>query len=165
LPTSKYQAVETQDSKLAHRDLKPMNILINEDTNELQVCDFGSAKKICPGEVNVCYICSRYYRAPELMFGFNDYSTEIDMWSFGCILVEMLTTDTLFCGESTLDQIIEVIKVIGTPSQDYLEKSVEFRNLKIPHMKPHSWKAVLKRYDPEPQLLDLIAKVLVFDKS
>ena len=49
----------------------------------LKICDFGSAKRLVAGEPNVAYICSRYYRAPELIFGATDYSCGIDVWSIG----------------------------------------------------------------------------------
>ena len=59
---------------ICHRDVKPSNILINPQTHELKLCDFGSAKRIVKGKPNVSYICSRYYRAPELIFGASDYT-------------------------------------------------------------------------------------------
>ena len=68
---------------LIHRDLKPQNILIDTSTNRVYLADFGSAKKIMENECNVAYICSRYYRAPELIFGNTDYTNSIDVWSFG----------------------------------------------------------------------------------
>lgn len=43
-----------------------------------------------PGEPNISYICSRYYRAPELIFGATEYTTAIDMWSAGCVMAELL---------------------------------------------------------------------------
>ena len=49
----------------------------------MKLCDFGSAKMLVKGETNIAYICSRYYRAPELIFGATDYTTAIDTWSFG----------------------------------------------------------------------------------
>ena len=42
------------------------------------------------GEPNISYICSRYYRAPELIFGATEYTTAIDIWSAGCVLAELL---------------------------------------------------------------------------
>src|SRR5262245_29755847 len=51
---------------ICHRDIKPQNLLIDPDTLMLKLCDFGSAKMLVKGEPNVAYICSRYYRAPEL---------------------------------------------------------------------------------------------------
>jgi serine/threonine protein kinase len=59
-------------------------------THQLKLCDFGSAKRISKGEENVSYICSRYYRAPELIFGASDYTPAIDVWSTGCVISELL---------------------------------------------------------------------------
>jgi len=63
---------------VCHRDIKPQNLLVDPATHVLKLCDFGSAKQLVLGEPNVSYICSRYYRAPELIFGATDYSTQID---------------------------------------------------------------------------------------
>lgn len=69
---------------VCHRDIKPQNLLVDPDTAVLKLCDFGSAKQLVRGEPNVSYICSRYYRAPELIFGATDYTSSIDVWSAGC---------------------------------------------------------------------------------
>ncbi|KAF4404166.1 hypothetical protein G4B88_014622, partial [Cannabis sativa] len=66
---------------ICHRDIKPQNLLVNPHTHQLKLCDFGSAKVLVKGEPNVYYICSRYYRAPELIFGATEYTTAIDMKS------------------------------------------------------------------------------------
>lgn len=70
------------------------------------------------GEPNISYICSRYYRAPELIFGATDYTTAIDVWSVGCVVAELLLGQPLFPGESGVDQLVEIIKVLGTPSRE-----------------------------------------------
>ena len=62
---------------ICHRDIKPQNLLLNPATGVLKLCDFGSAKILVPREPNVSYICSRYYRAPELIFGATNYTTNI----------------------------------------------------------------------------------------
>jgi glycogen synthase kinase 3 beta len=62
---------------ICHRDIKPQNLLLNPATGVLKLCDFGSAKILVAGEPNVSYICSRYYRAPELIFGATNYTTNI----------------------------------------------------------------------------------------
>jgi serine/threonine protein kinase len=62
---------------ICHRDIKPQNLLLDPSTGILKLCDFGSAKHLVRGEPNVSYICSRYYRAPELIFGAIDYTTKI----------------------------------------------------------------------------------------
>lgn len=74
---------------ICHRDIKPQNLLIDPLTGILKLCDFGSAKILNPTEPNVSYICSRYYRAPELIFGARNYTTKIDIWSAGCVVAEM----------------------------------------------------------------------------
>lgn len=62
---------------ICHRDIKPQNLLLDPETAVLKLCDFGSAKQLLQGEPNVSYICSRYYRAPELIFGAINYTTKI----------------------------------------------------------------------------------------
>lgn len=53
---------------------------------------YSSTKKLyqVKGESNISYICSRYYRAPELIFGATEYTASIDIWSAGCVLDELL---------------------------------------------------------------------------
>ena len=75
---------------ICHRDIKPQNILVDTSSHVLKICDFGSAKQLIKGEPNVSYICSRYYRAPELIFGNSNYSTYIDVWSVGCVIAEIM---------------------------------------------------------------------------
>jgi glycogen synthase kinase 3 beta len=62
---------------ICHRDIKPQNLLLDPSTGILKLCDFGSAKILVENEPNVSYICSRYYRAPELIFGATNYTTKI----------------------------------------------------------------------------------------
>jgi glycogen synthase kinase 3 beta len=64
---------------ICHRDIKPQNLLLDPSTGVLKLCDFGSAKILVENEPNVSYICSRYYRAPELIFGATNYTTKIGM--------------------------------------------------------------------------------------
>ncbi|TYJ96286.1 shaggy-related protein kinase kappa isoform X1 [Cucumis melo var. makuwa] len=99
---------------ICHRDIKPQNLLVNPHTHQLKLCDFGSAKVLVKGEPNVSYICSRYYRAPELIFGATEYTTAIDIWSTGCVMAELLLGKPLFPGESGVDQLVEIIKLGNT---------------------------------------------------
>lgn len=105
-----------QEKGIAHRDIKPHNILVNERDWKVVLCDFGSAKMLVQGQENIAYICSRCYRAPELILGNPIYSTKIDVWSTACILVEMVTGEPIFKSNSNMEQFIEIIKVLGTPS-------------------------------------------------
>ena len=103
---------------VCHRDIKPHNVLVDSATNKLVMCDFGSAKKLIKGEPNISYICSRCYRAPELIFGATEYNNQIDVWSTACVIAEMINGEVLFAGESAVDQLVEIIKVLGAPSKE-----------------------------------------------
>lgn len=69
---------------ICHRDIKPQNLLLDPNSGILKLCDFGSAKMLVKGEPNVSYICSRYYRAPELIFGSTTYTSAIGTISMQC---------------------------------------------------------------------------------
>lgn len=73
---------------VCHRDIKPQNILVDSESHVIKLCDFGSAKKLQKDETNISYICSRYYRAPELIFGATDYNFCIDVWSLGIVYIK-----------------------------------------------------------------------------
>jgi len=82
--------------QIAHRDIKPHNMLIDPNTQQMKLCDFGSAKKLNSKEASVSYISTRYYRAPELLLGSTDYGVEIDLWAAGCVMAEMLRSGRIF---------------------------------------------------------------------
>merc|ERR1712178_453964 len=134
---------------ICHRDIKPQNLLVNPETHELKLCDFGSAKQLVKSEPNVSYICSRYYRAPELIFGATDYTCCIDVWSAGCVLAELLLGVPLFPGESGVDQLVEIIKVLGTPTLDEIQSmNQNYSEYKFPQVKPHPWAKVFRPRTP-----------------
>ncbi|KRW98590.1 Protein kinase-like domain [Pseudocohnilembus persalinus] len=152
-----------QSVGVCHRDIKPQNILVDEEKKTLKICDFGSAKKLIKGEPNVAYICSRYYRAPELIFGAQEYTTAIDVWSMGCVLAEMILTEPLFPGESAVDQLVEIIKILGTPTIEQVkEMNPKHTDFQFPIIKAHPWKKVFNNFKIDPQLLNLISKLLVY---
>jgi len=129
----------------------------------VKLCDFGSAKQLVHGEPNVAYICSRYYRAPELVFEATGYSCAIDTWSVGCVFAEMLLGFPLFPGNTSVDQLIEIIKVLGTPTKDEI-KAMHSNNtsFKFPLISPQSWTAIF--YNKQPvNAIDLVSKCLVYD--
>ncbi|KHJ98337.1 kinase domain protein [Oesophagostomum dentatum] len=96
---------------ICHRDIKPHNLLVNPEKGTLRICDFGSAKVMNKDDTNVSYICSRYYRAPELLFGAVSYTTKIDVWSAGTVMAELLLGKPLFPGDSAVDQLVEIMKI------------------------------------------------------
>ena len=66
----------------------------------MKICDFGSAKKYKAEDASVAYITSRYYRAPELIFGNMKYDYQIDIWSAGCVLAEIMLGQPIFEGQN-----------------------------------------------------------------
>lgn len=140
---------------ICHRDIKPQNLLLDPSTGVLKLCDFGSAKILVENEPNVSYICSRYYRAPELIFGATNYTTKIgkyrlskdmeglltfiaDVWSTGCVMAELMLGQPLFPGESGIDQLVEIIKVLGTPTREQIRTmNPNYMEHKFPQIKAH----------------------------
>lgn len=102
---------------ITHRDIKPQNILVDPNTEILKICDFGSAKTIKPGEESLSYICSRYYRAPELILGATIYTNAVDIWSIGCVFAEILLTGPLFKANKNSYMFEEFIKILGKPTE------------------------------------------------
>jgi len=151
---------------ICHRDIKPQNVLVNPANHHLKLCDFGSAKKLVKGEPNISYICSRYYRAPELIFGATDYTNAIDVWSTGCVIAEMVTTQPLFPGESASDQLVEIIKILGTPTRpQILEMNPEYNEFKFPMIKAIPWQKIFKNKNMPDDYIDLISKLLVYEPN
>lgn len=146
-----------------HRDIKPQNLLVNPESHTLKICDFGSAKRLIKGEVNVSYICSRYYRAPELIFGATDYTSAIDVWSVGCVVAELLVGQPLFPGESGVDQLVEIIKVLGTPTKEQIHSmNPSYSEFKFPAIRQQTWSKVFRSRTPK-EAVDLISHLLVYN--
>jgi len=146
---------------ICHRDIKPQNLLLDPNSGILKLCDFGSAKILVENEPNVSYICSRYYRAPELIFGATNYTTKIDVWSTGCVMAELMLGQPLFPGESGIDQLVEIIKVLGTPTRDQIRTmNPNYMEHKFPQIKPHPFNKVFRKADPNA--IDLISKLLEY---
>ena len=87
---------------IAHRDIKPSNLLVDSQSSLLKLCDFGAAKRLIPNDASVSYMCSRYYRAPELILGSTSYTVSIDIWSAACVLTEFYSGVPLFKGRSSV---------------------------------------------------------------
>ncbi|CCH58566.1 hypothetical protein TBLA_0A07770 [Henningerozyma blattae CBS 6284] len=105
---------------ICHRDIKPSNILVNPESGVLKICDFGSAKRLEPDAPSISYICSRFYRAPELILGCTNYTTQIDIWGLGCVIGEMLLGQAVFQGQEPLLQFREISKLLGPPAKKFI---------------------------------------------
>lgn len=105
---------------ICHRDIKPSNILVDPKTGVLKICDFGSAKRLEPNQPSISYICSRFYRAPELILGSTQYTTQVDIWGLGCVIGEMLIGRAIFQGQDPLLQLREIAKLLGPPDKKFI---------------------------------------------
>ncbi|GKV37281.1 hypothetical protein SLEP1_g45329 [Rubroshorea leprosula] len=150
---------------VCHRDIKPQNILVNPHTHQVKLCDFGSAKVLVKGEPNISYICTRSYRAPELIFGATEYTTAIDIWSAGCVLAELLLGQPLFAGESAVDQLAEIIKVLGTPTREEIKcMNPNYTEFKFLQIKAHPWQKIFNKRTP-PEAVDLVSRLLQYSPN
>ncbi|KAF3948379.1 hypothetical protein CMV_025617 [Castanea mollissima] len=117
------------------------------------------------GEANISYICSRFYRAPELIFGATEYTTSIDIWSAGCVLAELLLGQPLFPGENAVDQLVEIIKVLGTPTREEIRcMNPNYTDFRFPQIKAHPWHKVFHKRMP-PEAIDLASRLLQYSPS
>ena len=123
---------------VVHRDIKPENLLINPD-HSLKLCDFGFARTVTAknrGDLTD-YVATRWYRAPELLLGDTGYGKSVDVWAIGCIMGELTDGQPLFPGESEIDQLYVIQKVMGPLTPDQTEmflRNPRFLGLKFPDM-------------------------------
>jgi serine/threonine protein kinase len=150
---------------VTHRDLKPENVLVDPETGDLKICDFGSAKQLRPDEGSTSYIASRYYRAPELILGSTHYTTAVDIWSAGCVVAELLTAGTpIFLGQTSRDQMCRIVRVIGPPMPDELRALQGTSTTRAFGTKFTSLRAVLPPHTPD-NLIDLLELIFVYDPA
>jgi serine/threonine protein kinase len=148
---------------IVHRDIKPGNLLVNMEKQELKICDFGISKKINDQTIVSSYIGSRYYRAPELLLGSKKYSFAIDIWAAGCVIAEMLLGNVpLFQGNDNKDQLVEIIRLLGYPNEEDLN-SFDWK-IKPPRgiKRLSSLKQVLP-HKIDSDLFQLLANIFVFN--
>jgi len=107
---------------VAHRDIKTSNVLIDAERGLLKICDLGSAKEMKKGDSNVSYICSRNYRAPEVLLG-KSYGVAIDVWSCGCVIAEMVVQEVLFQAPSAEALLNRIRKLDPNLSEHILTSS------------------------------------------
>ncbi|EKG04104.1 protein kinase, putative [Trypanosoma cruzi] len=173
---------------IVHRDMKPENILIRlHNTNPYEstalIADLGLARDAQASDT--FYVCTRYYRPPEIITTVSRGETSIDVWSLGCILFELVTGRALFRVSSALNehgvweghrastQLEVILDTIGTPSHDeikrlmpvgnaqmYLLRSVP-RPSRLMEMIRNNWRLHTTR-DRQTKWMDLISRCLVF---
>uniref|UniRef100_A0A8C3I338 MOK protein kinase n=1 Tax=Chrysemys picta bellii TaxID=8478 RepID=A0A8C3I338_CHRPI len=149
-----------------HRDVKPENILIKEDT--LKLGDFGSCRSVYSKQPYTEYISTRWYRAPECLLTDGYYSYKMDMWSSGCVFYEITSFHPLFPGSNELDQISKIHDILGTPAKKTLNKFKQSRAMSfdfpfkkgtglsphVPNISPKSLSLMyaMIEYDPDQRI-------------
>ncbi|KAM4699618.1 cyclin-dependent kinase-like 5 isoform 3-T4 [Discoglossus pictus] len=141
---------------IVHRDIKPENLLISYN-DILKLCDFGFARNLSEGSnANYTeYVATRWYRSPELLLG-APYGKAVDMWSVGCILGELSDGQPLFPGESEIDQLFTIQKVLGPLPSEQMKlfySNPRFHGMRFP--------AVNHPQSLERRYLGIISSVLL----
>ncbi|KAJ5264831.1 Mitogen-activated protein kinase hog1 [Penicillium chrysogenum] len=153
---------------VVHRDLKPGNILINENC-DLKICDFGLARAQDPRMTG--YVSTRYYRAPEIMLTWQKYDVEVDIWSAGCIFAEMLEGKPLFPGKDHVNQFSIITDLLGTPPDDVIQtigiNPSYIRTLRFVKSLPKRERHPLanKFRNADADAVDLLERILVFNPT
>lgn len=159
---------------IMHRDVKPLNIIINNDEKDLRLIDWGLADYYKPDmEYNV-RVASRYYKGPELLVDDRKYHYSLDIFSLGCTFAGMLfKIDTFFKGSDNYDQLAKIVNVLGTDDlREYLRKYKlnlpnQCAKLIRPTAKIPFEEFVNKRNENRVshEAIDLLEKMLVYDKN
>ncbi|KAA1472372.1 Pkinase-domain-containing protein [Dentipellis sp. KUC8613] len=153
-----------------HRDLKPSNLLLNANC-DLKLCDFGLARSARPppniddgSNFLTEYVATRWYRAPEVMLTFKEYTRAIDIWSVGCVLAEMLSGKPLFPGRDYHHQLSLILDILGTPSLDDFYAITSQRSREYLRALPFRKKKPFEQLFPDanPLAIDLMEKCLTF---
>ena len=153
--------------RIIHRDIKPDNILLSKKNGILKICDFGMARYFTvPMRPYTKGVVTLWYKAPELLVS-SPYDLSIDIWSVGCILFEMATGKPLFPGDGHMDQLMKIISILGTPSEDecpgFSAKVTTELGFELPMMERTGLLDYLETRDFV--LVDLMEKMLHFDPA
>jgi serine/threonine protein kinase len=147
--------------RIMHRDLKPDNLLVTRD-RLLKISDFGLSRYFTiPVRQYSPNVVSTWYKAPELMLGTRIYDISIDVWSVGCIIAEMVTGGPFFKGDSDVDQLHRVFRVLGMPSESDRKTMGDISGFSLDDTT--TLQDSLKVDDP--YLIDIIAKMLIYDPT
>jgi len=150
---------------ILHRDLKPTDLRIDA-TNTIKISNFRLARTFTlPLRTYTHEVVTLWYRAPEILLGQKRYDTSIDMWSAGCILAEIITGNAIFMGDSEIDQLYHIFRLLGTPTPAVWPKIRSLPDYKatFPDWPSRTFTACVKGITPEGE--DLISNLLAYDSS
>lgn len=115
---------------IMHRDITTTNILFDERTKSIKLCDFGLSKYTSKGP-HTPKMCTLQYSAPELLIGSTIYDNSVDLWSCGCVFLEMILGIVPFDANSEIKLLHQQFCLLGTPSREKwpeLPSSVDIGN-------------------------------------
>ncbi|KAI0771631.1 Pkinase-domain-containing protein [Trametes elegans] len=149
-----------------HRDIKGSNILVN-NRGELKLADFGLARFYQKRRKNdyTNRVITQWYRPPELLLGATVYGPEVDMWSAGCIMLELFTKKPVFQGADEIHQVHVVYKIMGTPTVDAwpgITSLPWYELLRPTEVIPNRFRELFKKW-LSPAGLDLAERLLTYD--
>ncbi|OIW18960.1 hypothetical protein TanjilG_09154 [Lupinus angustifolius] len=152
--------------RVLHRDLKPQNLLIDRSNNALKLADFGLARAFgIPVRTFTHEVVTLWYRAPEILLGSRHYSTPVDVWSVGCIFAEMINQQPLFPGDSEIDELFKIFRIMGTPNEETWPGVTSLPDFKSAFPKWSAKDLATLVPDLEPAGLDLLKSMLCLDPS
>lgn len=156
---------EIHANSIMHRDLKPQNLLVSKDAKQIKIADFGLGRVFSvPVGKYTHEIVTLWYRAPEILLGTRCYSTAVDVWSTGCILAEMVHGRSIFCGESEIEQLFAIFRVLGTPNASVWPGVEDLRDFhEFPQWKPQPLSQMLPALGPLG--CDLLERMLALDPA
>ena len=148
-----------------HRDLKPQNLLVDKAQNVLKIADLGLGRAFSvPVKSYTHEIVTLWYRAPEVLLGGSHYSTPVDIWSVGCIFAEMARKQPLFPGDSELQQLLHIFKLLGTPNETVWPGVTKLRDWhEFPQWKAQDLAKIVPQLDKNG--IDLLQQMLEFDPA
>mmetsp|Transcript_18778 Transcript_18778/g.26017 ORF Transcript_18778/g.26017 Transcript_18778/m.26017 type:complete len:329 (+) Transcript_18778:115-1101(+) len=148
-----------------HRDMKPQNLLVDKASNIIKIADLGLGRAFSvPVKSYTHEIVTLWYRAPEVLLGGTHYSTPVDIWSIGCIFAEMAHRHPLFPGDSELQQLLHIFKLLGTPDETIWPGVSQLRDWhEFPQWKPQSLAEAIPGLNEDG--IDLLQKMLVFNPA
>ncbi|RCV20604.1 hypothetical protein SETIT_4G069900v2 [Setaria italica] len=150
-------------ANVLHRDLKPSNLLLNANC-DLKICDFGLARITSETDFMTEYVVTRWYRAPELLLNSSEYTAAIDVWSVGCIFMELMDRKPLFPGRDHVHQLRLLMELIGTPNEADLDFVNENARRYIRQLPRHARQSFPEKFPHvQPLAIDLVEKMLTFD--
>lgn len=151
--------------RVLHRDLKPQNLLINKE-GIIKVADFGLGRSFGIPVRNYTHeIVTLWYRAPEVLLGSQRYSCPVDIWSIGCIFAEMATRKPLFQGDSEIDQLFRMFRILRTPTEEIWPGVTSLPDYKttFPCWNQNNLTSQVKNIDSAG--MDLLQKTLIYDPA